>query len=352
MKIIVITTTVRSNPRFAEMAACLAHNMQHTPKGVELEWVIVDEKMWDEEAGIASQKMVRELVADQFSVVHIAPRETEHRSTDHRRSDMGGGLNSARNDGLIASSGTIGDYVLFLDDCTLLTSHTLETAAELAEAGLGYRVPQDSVQDHVLAADGSFKHRDHWDVLTKVRPSVVASLCWGVPFEAMLNVHGFDEAYDAELKDTAVEAIYRIARTGVEWVTTKRAFCVLMRRTHSADEVSTNAAVFRGKDNAQRILELLREQDRVWPEQLGPMFAEDLLADTSAPAEDPAPVPNIPGNNFSTISEERPATANDAEPEAAPAPLPLPGVADQFDDEVEQPVTPAAVDVDEEEDGE
>ena len=334
MKISIITHTVRENPRLAEMANCIAHNLEQT-KDVDVQWIVVDEKLWDEEKRDARVGTLEGLVDGRFEVVHVPAPPTEHRQPGMSLDEMGSAENAARNEAL---SHADGDYILVLHDCCLITPNLLKTAEELCEAELGYRVPAGTVQDWVLPPDGWFKFRDRWDNLRKVPAKVVAGLCWGAPAGRIFDAQGFDEAYDGQHKGTDVELILRMARQGLEYVTTERAYCVIMRRTYHNEEESGNAAVFRGADNLKRLTALLTDTGRVFPEQPGPMFAEDEETEAPVAPSDPDPLPSVP-----TLPAE---DVVKAEPEAAPDPVPpsLPGVADLGDDAAEQPIAPAAVD--------
>lgn len=266
MKISVITITCRTEPRLRDMARTMTAAAARS--NVELEWVLVDEKYWTADKATLEARVaaVREVIAalpggvrERVSFLHVAPPETEFRGS--RVPVPTPAHNSARNAGLAACHGS---FVVFLNDCTVVTGDWLNVARDVAAAEKGWRCKSASVQD-LAVPDGALRFRDHHDLLRPVPFSTVGGPCWGAPRAAFEKIQGFDVAYNGEDHGHELDAIIRLSRAGLSFVTTERALAVRLRRTKTKDEVSTRSEVFAGARNKKLISQLQREGDRTLP---------------------------------------------------------------------------------------
>jgi hypothetical protein len=261
MKLSVITITCREQPRFAEMLSTLLGSFgRRTNQSTELEWIIVDEKSgpnrWTEPTTPLPKG---------FVVWATPPLPSRHRQGDKLPAH-----NSARNAGLAEATG---DYVVFLNDCTVVTRSWVATAELVAGAGLGWRVKAHVVNDLALPTDGVLKYRDHYDRLRPVAGTSVPGACWGAPRAKLLEIGGFDLAYDGEDKGHDLDAVLRLERVGVAFVTTEQAFCVRLRRTKMQAEISLRKESFNGARNQKLLNELARDRDRTVPWIVATPFA-------------------------------------------------------------------------------
>lgn len=268
-RLTVITITCRTNPRLTEMGRTLRASFLRAERDARLQWVIVDEldrdmapmmlelggkALFDDDHGDATCA----LLAPGFTIERARPWHTEHRT----RPDRTPAHNSARNAGLERATG---DFVVFLNDCSVVTSGWVQVAIDCARARVGWRCKADSMHEMKIPENGVVRHRDHHDLLRKVPPSTVVGPCWGAPIEAFASIRGFDLAYDGHDKCHDLDAITRLARVGVQFVTTERALVVRLRRTKSSDEISTRADAFVGAPNKLLYNELLRDSKRTSP---------------------------------------------------------------------------------------
>lgn len=285
MKISVITITCRTNPRLAEMARTLAAAQQRA-KDVRLEWIVVDEV--DPERAIHAAAPLG--WADGFVALGVATPPTEHRAGP----DRAVAHNTARNAGLFASSG---DYIVMLNDCNIVSMDWASVARDCALQGVGWKCKTDVIPDMPVPADGIVKHKGHHDLLRPVPVMTVAGACWGAPTEAFKKIHGFDLVYDGQRKGNDVDAIVRLSRVGVSFVTTARAYTLQLRRTKVDEEVTTRKDVYAGAKNAAQLNALIRDKTRFLPvvEAVPPA----MRAPVDLPPAPPAGVvqPPVPGDS-------------------------------------------------------
>ena len=289
MKISVITITCRENPRLEDMARSLAGSLGRA-KGVELEWIIVDERK-------------RDFSFKGLTIKVVVPLSSPHRESQ----DKAPAHNSARNAGLFAAKG---DYVVFLNDCAVVTRGWVELVTDMAKEGLGMRCKAFAAHDMAIPADGVITYRDHHDRLRPVPPTTVAGVCWGAPARAFDKIHGFDLGYDGEDKGHDLDAIIRLSRTGLQFASSERAFVIRLTRTATKNEISTRREVFNGARNKQLVGGTLSaDRDRILPlvEARAPRVAPPAAV---APAPAPTPV-------------TRPAAADRVDNATPPVPAPV-----------------------------
>jgi hypothetical protein len=263
MKISVVTITCRTDPRLRDMARTLLASLAVSGGDVELEWVVVDEKLWL--GGAERAQEILEVAAglpaeirERFTLRHTPPTVTAYRGP--RVSSPAPAHNSARNAGLAAATG---EFVVFLDDCTIVTGDFLNVARDCGVAGAGWRCKSFSMQDAIVR-DGPFKHRDHWDRLRSVPPMTVGGPCWGAPRAALEAIHGFDVAYDGEDHGHELETVIRLGRSGIKFVTTERANSIQLRRTKHRADVTSRPEITNGR-NQKLIGDLQRAKGATEP---------------------------------------------------------------------------------------
>lgn len=329
MKLSVITPTCRSNPRFAEMAATLLQSFVRAPAQPLLEWIIVDELLWREDAEARLEPITEALAAlplevrQRIHVEHFAPPPSQHRGPDI--ADPLPAHNTARNAGLAAVSQD-SSYVVILSDGAVVTGDWVQVACELAQQHHGWKCRLHQVHDLVVPKHQPLRHQDAWDTFHPIAATTVAGPCWGAPLDAFLAVGGFDADYDGEDDYYDHEILLRLSRVGIQFATTKRAGIVRLRRTLVKHEVTTHREVLHAKRNVAFYRALVADRDRLLPggntaggAQLGrgaahqpPRPARAAAPARVAPALAPRPG-RLPG---AFVPPPRPAPAH---PPAAPA---------------------------------
>lgn len=250
---------------------------------VQLDWIIVDElgrNLIDLLGGVPDD------LDGAFTVHVIAPPVSVCR----------GGIdklpahNTARNAGL----GEVSDaeYVVFLNDCNLVTIDWVSVARDCAKQGVGWKCKAHVIHDMPTPPDGVVRMRDHNDLLRQVPTMTVAGSCWGAPADAFEAVGGFDTAYDGQHKNGDVDIILRMSRTGQTFVATERAFIVTLRRTKVATEITTSKDAHAGARNQQLFNALQRDKDRIRP--CGLSHADPISLLSPAPAPRAAPAGAVP----------------------------------------------------------
>jgi hypothetical protein len=254
MKLSVVTITCREAPRLTEAARTISACLARTPD-VTLQWLIVDEKG---RSVLELTGMKSPALGDRMTIESFKPPMTEHRQGP----DKAVAHNTARNAGLFKATG---DYVVYLNDCNLVTMDWVAVARDCSIAGVGWRCKTDQLMDMTVPADGIMKHRGHHDLLHPVPPATVAGACWGAPRAAFEAIHGFDLSYDGQRKGNDHEAILRLARTGLKFVTTERALTLQLRRTKIEQEITNRRDVTNGVRNQTLLNDLKRDTHRILP---------------------------------------------------------------------------------------
>jgi hypothetical protein len=327
MKLSVITITCRSNPRFAEMARSMMSSFRKAPADTILEWIIVDDKLWwmDGAERIAEIDDVLATLPDEtrgrVHVEHFAPPPSLYRGPDI--SDPLPAHNTARNAGLAAAA-LDSTYLVFLSDCTAVTEHWFTTALDIASKNQGWKCQVSVVHDLPIPHDEPFRYQDSHDNLHAVPCTTVAGPCWGVPRDALLAVGGFDTDYDGEDDLYDHEVLLRLGRSGVPFVTTKRARVVRLKRTQTKPDVTTRQEVLRAKRNQLYYTQLGQDRSRTLPgaaaSNTGPL---GLAQPGGGAARAPRPAPSRSMARPSARSAPV-AMAAPNPPRAAPAPRPPP----------------------------
>jgi hypothetical protein len=315
MKISIITITCRANPRLEEMARCLNATFNKVG-GLALEWIIVDElhATRDHSAIIDIVCPLDHDGTSLRSVKFFPPPATVHRTS----SDKAVAHNTARNAGLADATG---DYIVFLNDCNMVTVDLASVLRDCAKEGLGIKIKMQSLVDMKIPDDGIIR-RGHHDLLRNVPVLAAASACWGAPKQAFDAIHGFDLSYDGERYGNDLDAIVRLSRVGVRFVSTERAYTLQLRRTKIDNEITTRKDVYAGARNKKLFANLQSDKHRVLPiwEYGQP---QPVAVDTGKPVKvvrqpRPAPAPRIvqcpapraattaPGRNDAKVAKARP----------------------------------------------
>lgn len=223
----VVTVTYRREPRLIEMAATLAESAQRA--GAIVQWVIYDERLAERDT-----TALRAVARNRLEMVHV-------QADPHPLRVPGPTLRpahaSARNAALRLVTG---NYVVFLDDCTLVTADWVKLALEIARSGRGWRCYQRACKDlPVQLAYPLQLHVATQDRIGNMPASVVGGTCWGAPLAAILEVGGFDTVYDGAAHGFAQDLALRMERKGLRYCTCRRAVAIQVTRTATHAEITS-----------------------------------------------------------------------------------------------------------------
>lgn len=301
MKISIVTITCRHEPRYREMEATIAANVARV-QDVDLEWLIVDE-------------LGRDFESDSIDVRMVRPQPSEWR--DRGFPDP----QTARNTAL---SEVRGDYVVFLDDCTIVNNYWLEQVIECANNGWGYRCNVVDLSNTKLPIDGAFvwPHASP-DRFRTCLATTVAGRCFGAPNKALCDIGGFDMIYSGGMPKGAMDAFVRTERAGLIWKTNRRGWAIQLTCTHDRAAVGRRDHDVRNKGFFDALLSDRERTDVI----------EAFVASTSA---DIPPEDSIPSYVTSAIRVDDPS---DGASKATVSSMPRDPCAD--DDGAETDASPA-----------
>lgn len=269
MRLSIITITCRRDARLTLMARTLAAAARSC-RAVELEWVVVDEKLWAHDPGCDLAARRAELEASGLDVLHIPPKPSNWRGpwrlTDRDMPDP----NGARNTGLAFCTG---DYAVFLDDHCLVTENWLLGLLPLAEASRGYRAFVIYKAPRLLSvpASGGLREEREETSARRVTPSQCNGLM-GAPMEAFCDIRGFDESYAGEMKWEDLDAVMRLDRSGIPFYSPAKGSVIHV--DHVRGEVCDDERPYAGTANATRWQALLASGKRRLPAWQQPTLAE------------------------------------------------------------------------------
>jgi len=255
--IVVCTITCRPDPeaRLPDMARTLAYAADALRGRAALTWLLVDELDRD----LGGLPPTGALV-----VRRTSPRPSTLRSSglpDH---------NGARNSALVCAHLLHADYVVFLDDQTVVTRSFGDVVLAAAARDAGYRAVIKFLRDAVVPPSGEIDAHEAGG-LDFVTCAATAGGCFGAPLEALLGVDGFDEAYSGQYGREDVECFVRLERAGLKWQTCKRAAALQLGTGApgaAADRarITTDRDALQGKRNKVLFKKLLSDRKRTAPE--------------------------------------------------------------------------------------
>jgi hypothetical protein len=248
-----ITITAREHPGLEAMAVSIFNALNVAIPLIEtdvrqreappvrfartFEWIIVD-KLRD----TTGRREQVQAWTKGLPVIHIAPKPTD------REPDM----NGARNSGLICARG---DYVLFLDDWSIVSEAWFRVAWEARLKGWAVRYPFAYVYDD---AQPVTVQMPVWPY--PINPTGMRGSAVGYPMEPLLQLNGFDEAYAGEIKED-IEIGVRMARLGVQLMAVPGAWVV--------EKKNGQVPIFRvgcqRNDIDMLLQQLIRDRDRTQP---------------------------------------------------------------------------------------
>lgn len=325
MHIAIVTITCRTDPRFADMAKTLAHNVSRLGTDDEISWLIVDGSERDDLADVIDE--IGDAGMDDIAI--IGPPRSPWRDDGYPDPQ------TARNAALAELSDA--DYVVFLDDCTIVNNYWLEQVVTCAHAGHGYRCAVATIPNTVVPDSGEFR----WphaapDMLAKCSATTVAGRCFGMPLEVLRAIGGFDMSYAGGMAKGDMDAFVRAERAGLVWMTNRRGWAVQLTATHDAAPIGKRDHDARN----QRLFDaLLADPTRIeplnpWSDTDDHDYGDDDSgsddADDGVVAQVGAMAETVPYKALVNAGAEL-ADRADGGAEAPPLP-PLPGVARGDDD--------------------
>jgi hypothetical protein len=293
IRIGIVTTTAREDARLDLMARTIGFAAKQAKDRAKFFWVIIDEKL-DRSTAYGT--------ADGF-VFTYPPLPSVHRASglpDHNR---------ARNTGLAVAlsktASTNADYIVFIDDRTLVTRSFADVVIEAARLGVGYRATIKFLRDLQVGSDGDIDaHESGGLTFVKCQATSVAGGCFGAPAQRFIEVDGFDEAYSGQYGKEDVEAFVRLERAGVQWNMCKRAAALQLGTgapPTAADrkDITEDRDALQGKRNHMLFKKLLADRRRTLPQGNGLKVAQETLMGrelfaSGRPSPRDVPVPDAP----------------------------------------------------------
>lgn len=287
------------------MANTLIASFRRASPDLELEWIVLDDWLWpqggrppaDQRAQPIAEVLARQPadVARRIHLVHQPPPASAFRGPNV--ADPLPAHNTAKNAALrLVSPESI--FVVFLSDCTVVTSDWIAVAIEAANRKAGWSCTRKARPDLAIKDDQPLRYEDCHDNFKAVLASTVAGYCWGAPPEAIRAVGGFDESYDGEDDFHDHELLLRLGRNGLQFLTTKRAVAVRLTHTKIKADVTTRQGALHAIRNRDYYNLLSQDRRRVLIPPTAAQLGADAMAiaypGVAAHAQQPAPVVAAP----------------------------------------------------------
>lgn len=234
--ITVLTITAREEPMFEEMARslykaeqtfecrlcdgggwvddgegdvteCTACN-NDTP---DWEWLVVDAKLWDRDGRAERKKKLLYAVFKMpVNLRHVEPKLSKWHGPGRDNTVTKGkdlpDTNGARNTGLIHAKG---DYLVLLDDCSVVGPHFFSELAYARFRGHAARL----LHHYEWTGDTGVLEGRNEDP-APCEPTAFRGSAVGYPLDKLIQVNGWDEIYAGQKSGNDVELAVRIARVG------------------------------------------------------------------------------------------------------------------------------------------
>jgi hypothetical protein len=266
MKLAIVTITCRPEPRFADMVKAIAGSISASKIEPKPYWIVVDDVLNAAETRIARSEGLKRIVDSQFGLLHVQPKPSKVRGPWRTTPEDLPDQNNARNTGLTFAIAMDADYVLYVDDCTVITQSTIQAVLACAEKNVCLRVPIVFKNDIVIPQDGKVSMGESGGFhFVPCKATTAAGGCFGMPIEALVGIGGFDEVYAGAMGKQDLDAFMRAERAGWKWVTTKRCAAIQLAKTHDKASVSRNDEALSGRASVKPWNNLLRDKTRFMP---------------------------------------------------------------------------------------
>lgn len=271
-RIAICTITARRDARLHDMAKTLTYAARAARGRASLVWVVVDE--------LHGEDRLPASVFEDLEVFHVRPKPSSFRPDlpDH---------NGARNTALAHALSAHVDYIVYLDDRTVVTRSFADVVLACVRDATGYRATVKFVRDVAVPDNGLIDAHELGGLdFAPCAATTVAGGCFGAPAHAFEQIDGFDEAFSGQYGKEDLEAFVRLERIGIRWMATKRAVALQLGASAPASpagtdttrvDITTDREALRGRRNLVLFKKLIADRKRVRPTGDGLTAARAVL---------------------------------------------------------------------------
>lgn len=247
----IVTITARKDPMPQPMFQSLEHSIMQAGANVLAEWIVVDAGLWWDPNRV---RMWHNCSSGYLPTYPVAPKHSHFHGPWVNQKQLPD-QNGARNTGIVYAQG---DYLVFLDDCTVVHPTFWQRVVKAAQASL------------VVKFAHQYLPAGHWnkiwpdsipaseEPLCKQDPTSLRGSAVGFPLKALIEVNGFDEMYSGGPKED-IELGIRLARRGWPiWLDRNTVICESMGQ----EDLFRDAAPY---ENEARLDRLLSDPNRFLP---------------------------------------------------------------------------------------